>query len=133
MVSRRGAACVSLYCVHATQISLNHGRMIRCGIRVREKLAYEFERRTGMFRAHRRQLVATVYLAEISRLIARRDLARAKASSLVLQEAFAAEAGFGLHSIPGVLFARSLEAVRGLRRHGLATSYLRRDVTFLGT
>ena len=80
------------YRVHANQLSRNHARMIRCGLQVREKLAGEFERRTGVSAGRRRQLVAKIFLDEVSRLISTRDLPRARTVSSVLQDAFAADA-----------------------------------------
>jgi glycosyltransferase involved in cell wall biosynthesis len=80
------------YRVHTSQISRNYARMIRRGLQVREKLAAEFERRTGASPGRRRQLVASIFLDDISRNIASRDLARARAGTAVLQEAFATDA-----------------------------------------
>lgn len=80
------------YRVHGGQISRNYARMIRCGLQVREKLADEFERRTGTSQSRRRQLVAAIFLDDVSRIIATRDLARARVATAVLQEAFASDA-----------------------------------------
>jgi hypothetical protein len=80
------------YRVHTNQISRNHTRMLRCGLEVRERLAGEFERRTGTPPARRRELVARIFLNDVSRIIAERDLARARDATAVLQEAFASDA-----------------------------------------
>jgi len=80
------------YRVHASQVSRDHARVVRCGLQVREALADEFERRTGTSRNRRRQLIAAIFLDEVSRIIAERDLARARASTAVLQEAFVSDA-----------------------------------------
>lgn len=80
------------YRVHTSQISRNYARMIRRGLQVREKLAAEFERRTGTSPNRRRELVAAIFLDDISRIIATRDLARARAGAAVLQEAFVSDA-----------------------------------------
>jgi len=79
------------YRLHASQISRNHARMLRCGLQVRERLADEFERRTGTSSSQRRELVAKIFLDDISRIIAERDLARAREATAVLQQAFAAD------------------------------------------
>lgn len=79
------------YRLHASQVSRNHERTLRCGLQVREKLADEFERRTGKSPDRRRQLVAALFLTDISRIIAERDLARARVATAVLQEAFASD------------------------------------------
>jgi glycosyltransferase involved in cell wall biosynthesis len=80
------------YRLHAGQISRNHARMLRCGLQVRERLADEFERRTGTSSHRRRQLVAAIFLDDVSRIIAERDLARAREATAVLQEVFASDA-----------------------------------------
>jgi glycosyltransferase involved in cell wall biosynthesis len=80
-----------LYRVHPNQITRDHARSIRSGLRVREKLAAEFEHRTGISSDNRRRLVAKIFRDEISRLIAMRDLPRARATAIVLQQAFASD------------------------------------------
>ncbi len=81
------------YRMHASQISRNYTRMLRCGLQVRERLADEFERRTGTPANRRRQMVARIYLDDISRIIAQRDLARAREATAILQDVFASDAG----------------------------------------
>jgi glycosyltransferase involved in cell wall biosynthesis len=79
------------YRVHSNQFSRDHAKMFRCALQVRERLADEFERRTGTSPTRRRQLVAAIFLDEVSRFIAERDLARARTATAVLQEAFASD------------------------------------------
>jgi glycosyltransferase involved in cell wall biosynthesis len=96
MAARWSVAAVarplSRYRIHDNQISRNFGRMIRCGVQVREKLADEFERRTGLSSEQRRQLVAQIYLDDVTQTISRRELPRARAVALALQQAFASDA-----------------------------------------
>jgi len=80
------------YRVHSSQISRDYGCVIRCGLQVREKLADEFERRTGTSRDRRRQLIAAIFLNDVSRNIAQRDLVRARAVTAALQQAFVSDA-----------------------------------------
>jgi glycosyltransferase involved in cell wall biosynthesis len=82
---------LSFYRKHTTQISGDHARMVRSGLRVREKLGSEFERRTRVSTHRRRRLVAKMFLDDISRLVAMRDLAQARAIAIVLQETFASD------------------------------------------
>lgn len=79
------------YRIHPQQISGDHAYVIRRGLRVREKLAPQFERRTGISFERRRQLLARTFLGFVSRLIASRNMKEARAVASVLQEAFASD------------------------------------------
>jgi glycosyltransferase involved in cell wall biosynthesis len=76
---------------HADQASSQRAGVVRSGLRVREKLASEFERRTGMSSGERRQQLARLFLGELKDMIDRRKLAEARALAAVLEVAFGSD------------------------------------------